>query len=518
MKKLSVLSFLILLISINTYSQITTTEIDQLLEETLSRFHIAGAAVGIVKDGAVIHSRGYGTKSANTKEKVNELTQFAIASNTKAFTTTALAILVDQGKITWEDKVVNHIPEFKMYNDYVTQNFNITDLVTHRSGLGLGAGDLIFIPDSTDFTVQDLLTMFQHFEPVSAFRTKFDYDNLLYIVAGELIARVSGVSWEQYVSQNILKPLGMNHTYTSLDSITDRSNLSSAHVNDEGVVKRIAFLKEAINGAAGSIFSSTNDLCKWMLVHLNEGKYGNDLDQVLFTEPRQREMWRMHTTEVVSPNKPYNIHFAGYGLGWQLADIKGNLAAYHGGGNPGMVSQTILIPDLELGIVVLFNTADQELNSPVEFLALTILDSYLGLEDQNWLDKVFDSIRSDINLGDSVANAVWKTVESADDSHLIPTDFIGIYQDPWFGKVEVFQKGDQLWFKSYRSPKLNGPMRYYKATAFAIKWEYRDMNADALAIFSLDEEGKAQSIKMKGISPNIDFSFDFQDLDLQRVR
>jgi hypothetical protein len=220
---------------------------------------------------------------------------------------------------------------------------------------------------------------------------------------------------------------------------------------------------------------------------------------------------------VVFPNEPYNIHFAGYVLGWQLVDVKGNLAAYHGGGGPGAVSHTILIPDMELGIVVFLNSTDRELFSPVEFVVQTILDSYIGLEDQNWLDKVFESIQSDINQGDSVANAVWKTVESADDSHLSPKDFIGIYQDSWFGKVEVFQKGDQLWFKSYRSPKLNGPMRYYKANAFAIKWEYQDMNADAFAIFSLDEEGKAQSIKMKGISPNIDFSFDFQDLDLRRV-
>ena len=165
------------------FSQVTSKEIDVIVQNALDNFTVAGVAVAVVKDGKIIHQKGYGLKSIDSKAKVNEHTNFGIASNSKAFTTAALAILVEEGKVLWNDKVIDHIPEFKMYNDYVTQNFNIQDLLTHRSGLGLGVGDLMFFPDGSDFTINDIITSFQYFKPQSAFRTKFDYDNLLYMVA-----------------------------------------------------------------------------------------------------------------------------------------------------------------------------------------------------------------------------------------------------------------------------------------------------------------------------------------------
>ena len=206
---LLIVSFLLSNIS---YSQISSRKIDKLIEEAMDTFNVAGVAIGIVKDGKIIHCKGYGVKSIATNEPVNEHTDFAIASNTKAFTTTALSILVDNNKLSWNDKVVDIIPEFRMYNDYVTQNFIIKDLITHRSGLGLGAGDLQFWPTGTDFTMHDILTNFQYFEPTSVFRTKYDYDNMLYTVAGEVIKRVSGMPWEEFVKQNVFDPLEMDNT------------------------------------------------------------------------------------------------------------------------------------------------------------------------------------------------------------------------------------------------------------------------------------------------------------------
>ena len=208
------LSLLLVLVMAPSWGQITSSEIDELVEDAMEKFTVAGVAVGIVKDGEIIHAKGYGLKSVETGERVDEHTSFAIASNSKAFTSAALAILVEEGLLTWQDLVIDHIPEFKMYNDYVTQNLNIQDLLTHRSGLGLGAGDLQFWPSGSDFTMTDLLTNFQYFEPVSAFRTKYDYDNILYLVAGEVIKRVSGQSWENFVKLRILDPLGMVNSCT----------------------------------------------------------------------------------------------------------------------------------------------------------------------------------------------------------------------------------------------------------------------------------------------------------------
>jgi CubicO group peptidase (beta-lactamase class C family) len=500
-------------------AQMTSEEVDGLVEDAMKKFDVAGVAVGIVKDGKIIHSKGYGVKSIETKEPVDEHTQFAIGSNSKAFTTAALAILVDEGKLSWQDKVKDHIPEFKMYNAYVTENFNIEDLLTHRSGLGLGAGDLMFFPDGSDFTIKDVLSAFQYFEPQSAFRTKFDYVNLLFFVAGEVIARASGVSWEEFVQTRILGPLNMDNSFSGLAQIIDRDNLADPHSTETGPIRTIPHFKLAkkINGAPGSIYSNADDFCRWMLVHLNQGKFGEDLERQLFSKARQGEMWKIHNTTPVSPDPRYRAHFAGYGLGWGLGDLNGKLAVSHSGGVPGMLSVNVLIPELELGVVVLTNTSNGG-GGVFTAVSKTVIDSYLGLDDFGWTDKLLKRFKAGKNAGDEVTAKVWETVKSADKSIVNDEDYVGVYEDRWFGKIEIFQKDDQLWFKSHRSPKLIGPMHYYKANAFAIKWEYQDMNADAFAIFSLDEEGKAQSIKMKGISPNIDFSFDFQDLDLRRLK
>ncbi|MBL7972936.1 MAG: serine hydrolase [Prolixibacteraceae bacterium] len=516
----AIFTLLFLLVSGVTNAQITSNEIDSLLRIAMDKFKVAGAAVAVVKDGKVVHKKGYGVKSVTTKQAVDTYTNFQIASNSKAFTTAALSILADEGKLSWKDKVKTHLPEFKMYNDYVTENFLIEDLLCHRSGLGLGAGDLMSFPDGTDFTIKDVLTNFQYFQPVSAFRTQFDYDNQLYTVAGELISRVSGMSWEKFVQQNIMVPLQMNNSYTSLAAIKDRTNVATPHSTENsksGEIRPISLFTDMINGAAGGILSNVDDMSKWMLVQLNKGKFGNNLEKQLFTEARQREMWRIHTVMESNPDPRYNMHFAGYGLGWNLSDINGKLRVNHTGGLPGMLSVVTMIPDLNLGVVVLTNT---ESGGGALFGAVsrTIIDSYLGLDHLDWVNMYSKRMESQKSETDSVTQKVWKVVAAAQSTKINPEDYTGLFEDKWFGKVEIFLKGDQLWFRSLRSPKLNGPMNYYKATTFAIKWEYQDMNCDAFAIFGLDEEGKAQSIKMKGISPNIDFSFDFQDLDLQRVR
>ncbi|MBB6271325.1 CubicO group peptidase (beta-lactamase class C family) [Pedobacter cryoconitis] len=497
-------------------AQLSSVKIDSLVENAMKKFNVAGVSVGIVKDGKILYSKGYGVKSIVTKEKVDENTQFAIGSNSKAFTTASLSILVDEGKLSWTDKVKDHIPEFKMYNDYVTENFNIQDLLTHRSGLGLGVGDLMIFPNGSDFTIKDIYSSFQYFQPKTAFRTKFDYDNLLYIVAGEVIAKVSGMSWEEFVQSRILKPLSMDRSYSSLASLKDRSNLAMPHSEEDGRLKQIESFGDQINGAAGGIYSSSNDICKWMLVHLNKGKYGEKLDKKLFSEANHHEMWTIHTVIETSRNPVYNSHFSGYGLGWFLDDKKGSFHVSHSGGLPGMLSFTNLYPDLNLGIIILTNTAD---GGALLFSAIanTIGDSYLGLADRKWTDVIYERTQAEKFDINGVSKDVWKVVAASSKQKIDPASYVGIYADKWFGKVEIFLKGKQLWFKSYRSPKLTGPMSFYKANAFAIKWDYQDQNADAFAVFSLDEEGKAQSIKMRGISPSIDFSFDFQDLDLQRL-
>ncbi len=506
-----------LFVSSDLLGQITSKEVDGLVARAMEKFNVAGLAVAIVKDGKVIHEKGYGVKSIDTKLPVDEHTNFEIASNSKAFTTAALSILVDEGKLSWKDKVKIYIPEFKMYNDYVTENFTIEDLLCHRSGLGLGVGDLMMFPDGTNFTIKDVVSCFQYFVPASGFRTQFDYDNQLYIVAGEVIARVSGMSWETFIQKRIIEPLQMQNSFSSISQVKDMSAIAFPHSSKSGIIRKISLYGAMVNGAAGGILSNVDDMSKWMLVQLNKGKYGTNLDKQLFTKERQSEMWTMHTVDKTNANPRYNQHFNGYGLGWNLTDMKGNLSVSHTGGLPGMLSVVTMIPDLKLGIVILTNTENGGAGV-FSSVSQTIIDSYLGLNDFGWVDKYAAYFQSQKNTDDEVTKKVWEIVSKAGNTNIKNEDLIGLYEDKWFGKIEIFLKGNQLWFKSYRSPKLNGPMSFYKANTFAIKWEYKDMNCDAFVMFSLDEDGKAQSIKMKGISPGIDFSFDFQDLNLQRVK
>ena len=498
----------------------SSAQIDSIVKKAMSINPTAGVAVAVIKDNKVIHSKGYGVTSSITKEKVNGNTLFAIASNSKAFTTAALGMLVDQGKLNWLDKVVDYIPEFKMYDSYVTENFNIQDLLTHRSGLGLGAGDLMFFPDGSDFTIKDVLNSFQYQKPTSAFRTKYDYDNLLYVVAGEVVARVSGMIWADFVETNIMKPLGMERSVGVYQRLKDKSNVAFPHSVQNGKLNQLThYIKNDESlGAAGGIYASVNDLSKWLIMHLNDGKYGANFSKTMISKKNHDELWKPHTNIGfnVKPNAPYKSHFNAYGLGWRISDKGGYVTIEHTGGLPGMLSRTILIPELNVGILTLTNTDPG--GRSFWTIPNVIMDGYLGVQKTDWISTMEKNLQRNASQSDAATKAIWSTVAKANSKHINHSDYIGTYKDNWFGNIKIFEKNNKLWFASVRSPKLTGEMFFYKANTFAIKWNYQDMPADALAMFTLDEEGKAVRIKMRGISPNIDFSFDFQDLDLKRVK
>ncbi len=493
---------------------ITPDSIDRLVERTLKAFDVPGIAVAIVKDDKMIFAKGYGYASLNTHKKVDENTLFGIASNSKAFTSAAIGILVDEGKLKLDDNVTDYIPEFKMYDPYVTAEFTIRDLLTHRSGLGLGIGDLMDWPDSTNFTIADVIHNLRYFKPVSSFRSKFDYDNQLYKVAGELVKRVSGMSWEDFVQTRIMDPLHMDRTAPSYQRLKDYSDVADAHSPVDGHVVVIPrFLTTTANSAAG-IYSSVADLSKWVIVQMNNGKY--DDGKRLFSEAIHQEMWSPQTILPVGPIGWYNTHFAAYGLGWFLSDVKGYKEVNHTGGIDGMVTKVTILPELKLAIIVLTNQG-----SGAAFSSITnqIKDSYLGLSGKDWVKTYADQVKASKGNDDKVMGAVWKQVDARqhDGSKIDYTPFTGTYHDNWLGDAVISEKDGKLWFSAKRSPRLSGQVFPYKGDTFVIKWVYRSMEADAFAMFSLDENGKPSGIKMKPISPLTDFSFDFQDLDFKKV-
>ncbi|MCX6235961.1 MAG: serine hydrolase [Bacteroidia bacterium] len=496
---------------------ITSNEIDSLVELTLKTFDVPGIAVAVVKDNQIIHAKGYGVRSLKTKQKVDENTLFGIASNSKAFTVAALGILIDEKKLSWDDKVIDYIPEFRLYNPYVTEEFSIRDLLTHRSGLGLGAGDLMIFPGKNNFTTNDIIHNLRYLKPVSGFRTKFDYDNLLYIVAGEVVARVSGMSWEKFIETRIMQPLNMSRSAASYSRLKDPSNVIDPHAPVNGVVQVIPRdYSEACN-PAGGIYSNLTDMCKWAIMQMNHGKYGDGLTKQLFSNEVHRVMWTLQTIIPVGDSTAYNTHFYGYGLGWFLNDAKGYKQVSHTGGLAGIVTQVTLIPEMKLGIIVFTN---QQSGAAFSAITNTIKDSYFGIKG---IDRVKQlsagSLKNEANAK-KITDDIWKDIDQQQKSETAKTDytlFTGTWSDQWFGEVVISVKNGKLWFDSKRSPTLSGEMFAYKGNTLIVKWNDRSMDADAFVMFDLDNTGKASGMKMKAISPLTDFSFDFQDLDFKRT-
>lgn len=519
MKNLISIVACLLLATVLHGQPLTTAQIDQLADRALKTFDVPGMSIAIIKDGKVVHAKGYGLRSLKTKQPVNEHTLFGIASNSKAYTSAALAMLMEEGQLTWDDPVMNYVPEFRLYSPYVSDAFTIRDLLTHRSGLGLGAGDLMFWPDSNDFNIKDMIHNLRYLKQVGGFRAKYDYDNLLYAVAGEIISRVSGMSWEEFIERRIMQPLGMTESAAGYERLKDYSNTIDPHAPVNGKVQVISRSFSKIANAAGGIYSNVTDQSKWIILQLNGGRYGDDLSKRLFSDASQKEMWSSQTIRPMSngpTDKIYHTHFSTYGLGWGLSDVAGYKQVSHSGGLGGNVTLTTLFPELKLGILVYTN---QQSGAAMGAVTNQIKDGYLNIKGNDWIKTFREMEVNNQMAADKITSDVTKEIEAAKAAG--PKDlsaFAGTYHDNWFGDVILNWTGGKLSFASKRSPRLSGEMFFYKGNTLIVRWKDRSFDADAFANFTTDNDGKPSGFKMKAISPLTDFSFDFHDLDLVRMK
>jgi CubicO group peptidase (beta-lactamase class C family) len=443
MKKIFIPLFICLLF-INTKAQMSSSSIDSLVKEVLKTFDVPGISVGIVKDGKLIHAKGYGVRSLKNNMPVDENTLFGIASNSKAFTSAAIAMLIDEGKMKWDDKVRDYIPEFKMYDSYVTDAFTVRDLLTHRSGLGLGSGDLMFFPDGGNFTRAEMIHNLRYLKPVSEFRTKYDYDNNLYIVAGEVIAKVSGLSWEEFIEQRIMKPIGFATSKASYNRLPTGANVIDAHAPADGKVVMIPHDWNPVANAAGGIMSNITDLSKWLILQMEDGKYGEG--KKLFSKAMHDEMWSPQTI-IQSGAGAYNTHFSAYGLGWFLADIKGYKQVSHTGGLAGTVTQITLLPELKLGIIVLTN---QQTGAAFTAITNTIKDSYLGYTNRGWVKKMSDRVKAGDVEAKKINEDIAKDIAAQKKNgaaKIVDSIFTGTYTDKWFGEITISPKNGSMWME-----------------------------------------------------------------------
>lgn len=487
-------------------------DIDKLVARVQRAFTVPGLSVAIVQDGRVLFAKGYGVRANGKPGAVDADTLFGIGSNTKAFTVAALAILVDEGKLHWDDKVIDLMPQVRLYDPYVTRELTVRDILTHRSGLGLGSGDLMLFPPS-NFTRAEIIHNLRYFKPASSFRSKYAYDNLLYILAGELTPTLTGMSWEDFVQTKILDRLGTGCAATV--AMIKGDNVAKPHVLEGGKLVETEQDRSTAYDPAGSIQCNARGMAAWANLQLADGKFPDG--QALFSQAQHKEMWTPQTLEPIPDTADLtHTHFRAYGLAFNLEDYQGYQRVTHTGGLIGMVSYVSLIPEKKLGIIVLTN---QQSGGAMGSVMQTLLDDFLvGKPTRDWVawwqDRT-DKATKQAADADAAADAA---VEAAGGHAFLPLDaYVGTYHDVWRGDVRVTKAGGKLRLVFNRTNGMQGDMAPMKGNVFAVRWDDRTLKADALVNFRTGFDGQVSGMTMAPLSPTTDFSFDFQDLDFTRV-
>lgn len=486
---------------------------DRLFEQAMAEYHLPGLAVGVIEDGRVVYRRTGGERSAGSGEPIDADTLFKIASNSKAMTTGLLARLVDQGKLAWDDPVTKYLPEFRMYDPWVTRNIQVRDLLIHNSGLGLGAGDLMLWPEPNDFTRADIIAGLAHLKPTHSFRAHYAYDNLLYVVAGEVAARAGGKPYDQLVREQVFAPLGMARCQVGAWRPQDIGNIAQPHMRQDGrnvpVREDGDTVADVPSMAAGGIRCSLEDMLAWM----DRAWLRPDPEQPWLSEAQRRAVWTLHTPMPISPRMREwdGTHLYGYGYGWRLSDVDGQWKVAHTGTLMGMYSSLVLLPDRRSGFVILINGEGEAARTA---LGEALQKHLLGADPRH--DVAYYAAA----LEREAAKPRPPAARKPDTSGRRPVDArasatrAGVYRDPWFGEVRLCPREGVLVFASARSPLLRGVVMQ-SGGRWLVDWDDASVDAEPWLDFAPDAQGRA-TMRLRAIDPDADFSYDYGDLEFHR--
>ncbi|WP_271077366.1 serine hydrolase [Aurantiacibacter sp. MUD61] len=491
-------------------------DFDLAMQRTMAAYDSTGMVAAVQVDGELVYLGAAGLAEEGTNRPVTEDMLFPIASISKAFTTTALAILVDRGEVEWDAPIRTYIPEFAMWDPWVSANFTVRDALTHRSGLPLGAGDLLIWPDG-NAEPDDVIAALQHLRPSSGFRSEYAYDNLLYIVAGEIVARVSGQSWTDFVTQEILLPVGMDQCAADKPLIPASAPVVTGHERaagaEDGVPTdpRIDF--STTWAAAGGLWCPAGEMMEWGQFWLDGGVTADGVR--LISEGQARELW-----QGVTPQRPRgglrasgSTNLAMYALGWSIHDFEGTLAVGHGGGAPGVVSNFLILPEYD---AVIFS-ATNDYRGAASTFNYHIASALVGAPENDFIGDWGAAFAAAEARGVEQISTGLVAPEAAQPHTLPLSAYTGTYRDPWYGDVVISQTEDgNLYIDMGRSEVLDGALTHYDGNRFAAFWPDSSLKADAFVDFTV-EDGEVTLVTMQAISDLTDFSYDFHDLRLERV-
>jgi CubicO group peptidase (beta-lactamase class C family) len=492
-------------------------DLERRVEAARTGIGVPGMAIAIVENDRVTFAKGFGVRSLGGSEPVDADTIFPTGSTGKAFTVAALGILVDQGRIAWDDRVIDHLPGFQMYDPWVTREITIRDLLVHRSGLGLGEGDLLFVP-RTSLTRAESVRRLRYLKPHTSFRYGFAYDNVLYMVAGQLIEAVTGETWEKYVAEHVLKPAGMLHSTTDEPERFADPDRAYPHARLDGPMRGVGTqvrLDErdelGRNGApAGGLTVSANDMARWLMIQLDGGELPGHSGK-LFSEASHEQMWAPVVLEPIHalppPLKATEPMFNAYALGWDVTDYAGTKIIWHGGAVFGFLTAVVLIPEKHVGFSIEINSEDGEI---IRGLMYELLDHYLGRPHVDWVARY--RAEKQRRIKEALGELKTETAKPAAVGPSLPVSgYAGIYSDPWYGNIEITVNDGRLRIDFKSTPRMTATLEHWQYDTFVTRFDDRTIEP-AYVTFNLDADGRIDRITLKAVSPLADFSWDYQDL------
>lgn len=464
--------------------------LDAYVARAVADWNVTGLAIAVVRGDSVAFAKGYGVRELGKPGPVDIHTRFAIGSTTKAMTVAALAMLVDEGKIRWDEPVIDVLPDFRLYDPYVTREVTIRDLLTHRTGLG--SADLLWI--GSDYPGEEVIRRVRYLKPAHPFRAEWDYQNVMYAVAGDVVAAASGMPWEQFVRTRIWQPLGMNETEATLADVAGKPDVASPHDSIGGRMKVIANRPVDPVKSAGSVWSSVSDMSRWMRFVLDSARVGG---KRLISAEQYREIF---TPQIRAPMEEYPAlqasrpHFFSYGLAWFIQDYAGEWVWMHTGSIDGMSALIGLLPDRKVGVYVLANRDHAELRHALMY---RVFDLYTGRPDRDWsteLRTIYGGIRDRARA----RQAEREKTRKADVGPSLPLRaYAGVYSDSTFGSVRVQLGGDSLHVAYGKG--VVGTLEHWEYDTFRAHLE--DERRNALPVtFLPDGNGGVAAVRLMGVT------------------
>lgn len=491
MKLRSIINLAILLIITSAgitsiCAQVPFQGFDDYVNKAMKEWEVPGMAIAIVKDDKVVYAKGYGLREMGKSAPVDERTIFAIGSSSKAFTATAIGMLMDEKKLKWDDRVSQYLPSFQLFDTYVTREMTVRDLLTHR--IGLERGDQIWY--ATPYSRDEVLRRIRFLEPSSSVRSKFGYQNIMFLAAGQIIPSVTGRSWDDFLAERIFTPLGMKDTNTTIRTLSNSPDVSTPHQKVDGKLQPVAWRLIDNIGPAGSINSNVVDMAQWLRMQLGKGKF--DGKQIL----SETTLNETHTPQMIMRREgPYTIfypdaHFLSYGMGWFLSDFRGKKLVEHGGAIDGMRAEVAMIPEANVGVVILTNVGGTLLP---QFLTYRIFDSYMGQPARDWQAEALPKIQAlEKQAAAAQEKALAERVTGTKPS-LDLQNYAGNYSSEMYGEAKI--KFDAGKLTAEFGPYFNGDLEHWNYDTFQVKWRDRVLG-NGFMQFVLNAKGKVDSVDL----------------------